>query len=661
MHKRLIAKGNVHKLDYLRTLVTDTMPGDIPIIVSNDGFYLNMKAKGAPHKNKHWLEVVDRILTPQKYTIPYRYNIAKTDGTPRRLSLTHPSSQIKVVDFYREFGDLICYYCRKSMFSIRSPKKVGSLFFVRGSIAERNKIKGASIDTVEIENSVSNPASYFSYSGYRRAYEFFSSYDYINLEKKYSVMYFSDISKCFNSIYTHTICWAISDISTAKNNTSVGGFGNYFDKLMQFMNYNETNGICVGSEVSRVFAEIILSDIDNSIIRDLLNKKKKNRVNYEIRRYVDDYYIFCDNENTGRVVLEVIQSNLNKYNLFLNEKKTTKVTRPFITKKSRIITDANIKLETFFDKFIDCKKIKGKRFFFPKQIRRQGALLISFLESVKSICFDQSAGYEDVSNYIISALASRVISLIDDSDICLNEDGVYINNYDSAIMLLLEEAYFFFSVNPTLPSSLRIAQAVIQASNFFSKVIPDRVTFLHEQVARWTFNFINSTKIINDNNEINSFPLEVLNIILILGQVGQEGQGCNLAHKAIYNYCCDIKEINYFEIVSFLFCIKNDADFFGLKEKLIDRSREIILGSNNIMMDSQAAHLALDIFSCPFIDVSIRVSLFNEVRKKLELGSLSKLDATAAINDFEQNPWFVNWGEASLLRLIRKKELSGVY
>jgi hypothetical protein len=259
MRKRIIAKGNIHKSDYLRALVTDTLPGDIPIIISNDGFYRNRKA--APHSNPDNHDFVERLLSPARaYTIPYRYSIIRPGGAPRRLSLMHPSGQIAVAELYRNSGHLICYHCRKSVASIRSPRKIGSLFFVRGSASEKNALKQASIDTVDIETALSNPASYFSYSGFDRAFKFFSSADYLRLEKRYTVMHFADISKCFSSIYTHTLFWATADIQTAKDNTNAITFSNSFDRLMQSVNFNETNGICVGAEVSRIFAEIILSE-----------------------------------------------------------------------------------------------------------------------------------------------------------------------------------------------------------------------------------------------------------------------------------------------------------------------------------------------------------------------------------------------------------------
>ncbi|NML91208.1 RNA-directed DNA polymerase [Sphingobium sp. TB-6] len=306
MRKSVIAKGNIHPNDHARALVTDTLPGDVPIVVSNDGFYKNIKA--IPHANGHYQEFIDRLLKRARpYTIPYRYNILRPNGSPRKLSLMHPSGQIEVANFYREYGNLIAYFCRKSDASIRSPRKVGSLFFVRGRGSEKNKLKGAGIDTTNLENTVSNPASYFAYSGYDRIYKFFNSTDYMRLEKKYAVMYFADISKCFNSIYTHTLFWATADVATAKDNTSVAGFSNAFDKLMQSVNYNETNGICVGAEVSRIFAELILSEVDKRAIENLRKDSLNFKINYEFRRYVDDFIIFADDDVVAQKVMSSIK------------------------------------------------------------------------------------------------------------------------------------------------------------------------------------------------------------------------------------------------------------------------------------------------------------------------------------------------------------------
>jgi hypothetical protein len=256
MRRKVVVKGNVRRADYLRAVVTDTLPEEVPIIFSNDGFYVN-QTKALP-VNQAARDFVAAILNPERsYTVPYRYNVLKDSKSVRGLSLIHPSAQTAVADFYARYDSLICYYAGKSEASLRAPHKVGSTFFVRGPGSERNRFKNSGIDTVSIETTVSNPASYFAYNKMRRAHEFFNSNEYMHLEKKFEIFRMLDVSKCFGSIYTHTMYWAISDVEIAKDNTYSAGFANDFDRLMQSMNYNETNGICIGPEVSRIFAELI--------------------------------------------------------------------------------------------------------------------------------------------------------------------------------------------------------------------------------------------------------------------------------------------------------------------------------------------------------------------------------------------------------------------
>jgi hypothetical protein len=661
MRKRLIAKGNIHKSDHLRALVTDTLPGDIPIIISNDGFYRNMRP--TPIENAEQREFVTRVLTPARhYTLPYRYSIMRPSGSPRRLSLMHPSGQLDVVNLYRDYAELICYHCRKSDASIRSPRKVGSLFFVRGFSSGKNSVKHAGIDTVDLETTVSNPASYFAYDGVDRAFKFFTSTDYLRLEKRFAVMHFTDISKCFNSIYTHTLFWATSDKRTAKDNVQTATFSNSFDRLMQSVNYNETNGICIGAEVSRVFAELILSEVDRRIVLSLEQQNLRFRVHYEFRRYVDDFYVFSQNEKVADQVLAAIGACLSEFNLHLNESKTLKVPRPFITLKSRMIRDANNTLDEFFAKFIRTAKADGISYSYPLRIRRPQALLRSLLDSIKASCFDNRSGYADISNYVISALASRVTVLIDgyrQGPINVSvEDETNDDNYVSGIVLLLEAIYFFYNVDPTVASSLRVAQAAILSFHFFEKRMTHRAPFLAEQIVRWTFQFIKELSGASAHHANACIPLEAINVLLVLGEVGR---GEVLARRAIADFCGEIDALFYFEIVSYLFCLKDDTEFDTLRDKLFERARVLLKGKDKLRIEAHAAYLALDLLSCPHISNTKRASLFNELRADMGLANLSKASAVAAVEAFEESPWFVDWRKANLLAMIKKKELSAVY
>jgi hypothetical protein len=480
----------------------------------------------------------------------------------------------------------------------------------------------------------------------------------MRLEKRYAVMYMSVISKCFSSIYTHTLFWATADIPTAKDNTRSNNFSNKFDRLMQSMNYNETNGICIGAEVSRIFAEIILSSVDADVIDRLGDSQITFRMDYEFRRYVDDYIIFAINQDVANKVMNAIRSGLAKFNLHISEEKTHCIPRPFVTKTSKFTREADRILREFFEKFIDTGRDGVESYNYPRRIRRHNALLRSLIESIKSSCFDHEAGYDMAANYVIGALVVRIGALIDGYDRGIAHESVNEDSYIASLSLLLEAAYFFYTVEPSVPSSLRIAQAAVRCSDFFRQRMPERLPFLAEQVVRWTFQFIRSLQGTTKHRDTNCVPLEALNILLILGEMGREEV---LANQVIREFCDATHTLQYFEIVSILFCIGGDQNFEDLRNVLFDQARKIIFENEGVQSDAQGAHLALDILSCPYLSVERRASLLHDLRNKLELAQISRQELNAAVAAFEERPWFVDWSNLSLLRMIRKKELSAVY
>jgi hypothetical protein len=471
-------------------------------------------------------------------------------------------------------------------------------------------------------------------------------------------MYFADVSKCFNSIYTHTLFWAICGVKTAKESTSASTFSNAFDRLMQSMNYNETNGICIGAETSRIFAELIFSEVDRMVINAMTLDGLSYRGQYEFKRYVDDYYLFAENDKTARKLLAAISTSLSKFNLHLNDGKTIPLKRPFITPKARLIRDTNDSLEAFFGKFLSIEHHIDGSFLIPRSIWRPDSLLRSLLDSIKASCYDHDAGYEGVSNYVIGALAIRVTSVVSDYSRGIAIEGITEDHYLAALVLMLEAMYFFYNVHPSIPSSLRVAQAAIQSARLVAQHMPDRRAFLGEQLVRWTFQFIRGWSHSASERDLECVPLEALNILLVLGEVGRNDA---IAQKAILDYCGSVRALNYFEIVTFLFCIGNSALFDTLRHDLLARARELILNGEGVRIDAQAAHLSLDLLTCPHLTLDVRGGLFNELRHHVGLPILTVAEATEAVRAFEAEAWFVNWREADLLRMIRKKELSQVY
>lgn len=90
------------------------------------------------------------------------------------------------------------------------------------------------------------------------------------------------------------------------------------------MNMSITNGIVVGPEFSRFLSEIIFQSVDRNIMYSLNCQGLQNGLDYEIKRYVDDFFVFVKKEeNVDKIINEIAKSS-NRFKLRLNYEKEEK-------------------------------------------------------------------------------------------------------------------------------------------------------------------------------------------------------------------------------------------------------------------------------------------------------------------------------------------------
>lgn len=98
--------------------------------------------------------------------------------------------------------------------------------------------------------------------------------------------------------------------------------GNKIDRLIQYANDGRTNGIPVGSALSDLIAEIILSSIDRKV------SKKLKDIDFIGSRFKDDYRILCNSKGDEKIILKDLSDELVSFNLLINEHKTKVLTLP---------------------------------------------------------------------------------------------------------------------------------------------------------------------------------------------------------------------------------------------------------------------------------------------------------------------------------------------
>jgi hypothetical protein len=133
---------------------------------------------------------------------------------------------------------------------------------------------------------------------------------------KYNFIIRTDITNFYNSIYTHSISWALHGRDVALKDSSLDLLGNKIDKLIQYANDRKTNGIPVGSALSDIISEIILTKVDKDV------SLKLSEIDFIGTRFKDDYRILCNNEDDAKKILKILSDTLIEYNLTINEHKT---------------------------------------------------------------------------------------------------------------------------------------------------------------------------------------------------------------------------------------------------------------------------------------------------------------------------------------------------
>ena len=664
MHKGTKTKVRLRRTDIWRIVLTDTAPFEVPIVFSNDGFYKNLsQLKSKSEEYQNFIHAL--IFSDFSYTIPYKYSIIKDVDSLRTLSLIHPHGQFKLAEFYNKYDQLICEYGCRSPFSIRKPIKVGTAYFYNSILSDRNKYKPTSVDTEEIDKLVRNPASYFSYFGVDRLYRFFTSVDYMRLEKKYKFQLSLDINKCFDSIYTHSISWAAKTKSIAKDNIGSVSFENTFDRVMQSLNYNETSGICIGPEASRLFAEIILAEIDQDVILQLMKRNMFENKDYECRRYVDNYYIFANSESTLSAIKYELSVALGEYKLCLNDTKSEMLTRPFYTSKSLVIDRVSGSIGSLWERTLEQKYDNGRKFDIPCRIFRYRALFGRFIGEVKAACYSSNMGYDAVANYIIGAIRNKIVNLADNYDeVSKLEDANFQPlHYRQLFILLLDIGFYFFTLHPTVASSLRLSLAIVRVGHHLLEHDEEGFNIAKEAILRWTSHLGKSPSFSDIHERRSIIPIEFLNVLLSL----QEFSGdASLEAELLERAGLGDSDNGYFDLIVRIFIFRDKASFCDHTNAAFDEAKRKILATEQFYNESELVHLLLDILACPYVDRSRRGQLIRDVWPKLGkrragIGRITKSRAEQLADEIQKQHWFVSWEDIDLLNMIEKKELRAVY
>ncbi|MBS6472626.1 MAG: RNA-directed DNA polymerase [Acetobacter sp.] len=688
-------KSSFVKTNKFIPLLTDTLPYEVPVLFSNRGLYETVKnayndyydniarkkAQGKdcdiPKTIEHFLQngfMADPALGAlrgrikelfNKPLLPYEYMIVKNQKKQRKISLIHPISQIKICDFYAKHENEILFHTTRNDVSLRHPiKKTSRIFRQHASLINKltqEEEQQANCDDphdiLEDKNKFELddiPNNYFVYKKYRLIHKFYDSVEFLELEQHFELCLKFDIKRCFDSIYTHSIAWALKGKEYAKEHQNKDCFEDEIDKLMQSSNWQETHGIPIGSEFSRIFAEIILQKVDQDVEISLEDSKKiKNGVDFKICRYVDDFFVFVNKKEIGEEIIKKYEEKLLEYKLFPNQDKYEVLFRPFVTKttaaKQRILPKIKETMRRFH--YIEEQGIRLNADNLFANISNCHGLVKSLIEEIRATVHDAGIEMLDISNLVLAQIKRELVKILN-IILSLKEPTNevlmrIITGSKKYLNDILDLSFYMFHLSSRSNTTYGICKICFEILEILKQINDNKLNNEIKQKIYSQFLLFFENKA-----TINAPIIEFLDVIWVINELGDK-------YKIPKNRLIDIisqdqKELGYFELMVILSYIKKEGVYNEIHNEILNKIKYKMSDGRDIFDRAETFMMFFDIIKCPYIE--------NNYKKQiLSMANLNK-NKNKIIDFIENRKWFFGWEEElTLKKLFEIKELQNVY
>ncbi len=671
-----------------RVILSDILPFEVPVTFSNRHLYsylLSCKIKLEGEKisiNKNNTRANQEIVKllfginstnpfadgkvnfkeDERDSIPFGYKIVHKENDFRELTIIHPKNQLAIIEFYDEYRDLILYYSSISPFSIRKPYRIAKYTYFKDQL-HLEKLADITDEIVE-QNDLEYESlkTYFVYKKYSNIHKFYESYQYHRCEKKFNRLFKFDISKCFDSIYTHSIGWALLEKEVAKKHLKEkrATFWNIFDVLMQKLNYNETNGIVIGPEFSRIFAELILQKIDVKANKELEIEKLISKRDFEIFRYVDDYFVFYNDESAKEKILTIFRLTLREFKLYLNDSKTQLYDKPIITeitiakqKINDLLNDSiSYQLEEIFEKEDGIeepvKKHKGKIYIDSNKL----------ITKFKTIIFESKIDYKDILNFTFAIIERKLRSSIKSYFKIVREKNTE-KEFIISLSELFDFVFFLYSVSPRVNTTIKLCRVLRLATTTLNLKDKFSIDFKHLLFKKIYDNIIFT---LHKNKSVKHTQVETLYLLIALGELRNKYW---LTEDVLTSYLgikrdgtvfsCD-SELNYFTIVVSLFYMKDKVRYKNLRsfvlEKAVDKFENVDYDFR--IKKTELILLLFDLIAYSYQDIT------TIKRRLLDLYKVTDVILQNEIIEARNN-WFTTWTDFDFGKELDAKQSQEVY
>ena len=472
--------------------------------------------------------------------------------------------------------------------------------------------------------------------------------------------------------------------------------GDAFDNLMQSVNARETNGIIIGPEFSRIFAEIILQYIDHRVEQELLKDKinLRHKSNYECYRYVDDYFLFYNEEKDRNLFMESLTKCLKEFKLQISPSKTEEFERPFITK----ITLAKLRIENLINDIFSLhlweevesksdeekeddtedvasdndKEILDKKFNIYLSANNVNA-------QIKAIVRECQIEYRDIANYLLEKIGQRIDAFLNRyengfkkyehlmSKEDTNKDEVKDHaqraerQLTSYLVSLIDVVFFVFNSNRQVNTTLKLQKimntVVLYAKRHGDFKVDPKIRFRTISKDIIFKKILDEIALVLSTTDSHRNTLHESLYLLILAK--ELGNAYLLAPEVIKSFIEKSKlQYNLFACIILLYYYANHKCYneqkILLKNEILKKYR--LVAETERKRNAELTILTADMMTCPFVDDAYKQSL-------LKLMGITEIEDQRMIMRFakKQKYIFTRWTMFNLNKELQAKISQEVY
>jgi len=302
------------------------LPEQLPPIFSSEKFFENYR---------------NLLDIPQKNACEcVSFTISKNDLSRRNIKIPNPAKQIHLFNYVLSMHKELENRFSNNRHSLSNP------FYYLGEIYEDISVFNVPLFREKKPKIVK--------STYIKNLK-----DKMNESMGYKYCYKLDLANFYDSIYTHSIEWAVIGREEAKRNIRVknDNLGKSLDELVRGTNSNETSGIPTGPFTSRIISELLLVKI-NEELEDL---SKIHSIDFKFMHYVDDYEFYFRSEYDVHKLKNKIIEIFESYRLKINENKSQLLLYPYHS-----IRDVKSEYDYYIEKYNTKKDEHSLRLLFFK-------------------------------------------------------------------------------------------------------------------------------------------------------------------------------------------------------------------------------------------------------------------------------------------------------